>query len=119
MVDYKSVKIAIHHSPGSFSERWIAYCEEKHIPYKIVNAYDSDIIKQVTDCTAFMWHHHHTNYKDALFAKQLLYSLQIAGKKVFPDFDAQFFAGQVPGAGGDAFRIEHQAVLVEDDCGNG
>ena len=92
MVDYKSVKIAIHHSPGSFSERWIAYCEEKHIPYKIVNAYDSDIIKQVTDCTAFMWHHHHTNYKDALFAKQLLYSLQIAGKKVFPDFDAQFFA---------------------------
>ena len=81
MVDYKSVKIAIHHSPGSFSERWIAYCEEKHIPYKIVNAYDSDIIKQVADCTAFMWHHHHANYKDALFAKQLLYSLQMAGKK--------------------------------------
>lgn len=87
MVDYKSVKIAIHHSPGSFSERWIAYCEEKHIPYKIVNAYDSDIIKQVADCTAFMWHHHHANYKDALFAKQLLYSLQMAGKKVFPDFN--------------------------------
>lgn len=39
------------------------------------------------DCDAFMWHHHHANYKDALFAKQLLYSLQIAGKKVFPDFN--------------------------------
>lgn len=87
MEDYKDEKIAIHHVPGSFSERWIAYCEEKHISYKIVNAYDSDIIEQLSDCTAFMWHHHHANYKDVLFAKQLLYSLQIAGKKVFPDFN--------------------------------
>ena len=81
------MKIAIHHNPGSFSERWISYCEEKGIPYKIVDAYSSDIVKQVEDCDAFMWHHHHANYKDALFAKQLLYSLQIAGKKVFPDFN--------------------------------
>ena len=81
------MKIAIHHTPGSFSERWINYCEEKGISYKVVNAYDSDIIEQVRDCDAFMWHHHHANYKDALFAKQLLYSLQIAGKKVFPDFN--------------------------------
>ena len=80
------MKIAIHHTPGSFSDRWISYCKENDIPYKLVNAYDSDIIKQVEDCDAFMWHHHHANYKDALFAKQLLYSLEIAGKKVFPNF---------------------------------
>lgn len=66
------MKIAIHHTPGSFSDRWISYCKENDIPYKLVNAYDSDIIKQVEDCDAFMWHHHHANYKDALFAKQLL-----------------------------------------------
>lgn len=82
------MKIAIHHTPGSFSDRWISYCEENDIPYKLVNAYDSDIIKQVEDCDAFMWHHHHANYKDVLFAKQLLYSLEIAGKKVFPNFHA-------------------------------
>lgn len=80
------MKIAIHHTPGSFSDRWIEYCEEKGIPYKIVDAYRSDIVEQVADCDVFMWHHHHANYKDVLFAKQLLYSLQIAGKKVFPDF---------------------------------
>jgi glutathione synthase/RimK-type ligase-like ATP-grasp enzyme len=34
-----------------------------------------------------MWHHHHGNYKDVLFARQLLYSLEISGKKVFPGFD--------------------------------
>lgn len=81
------MKIAIHHTPGTFSDRWISYCEEKGIPYKIVNAYSSDIVQQMEDCDAFMWHHHHANYKDALFAKQLLYSLQITGKKVFPDFN--------------------------------
>ena len=80
------MKIAIHHTPGSFSDRWIAYCKEKNISYKIVNAYASDIIQQVADCDAFMWHHSHGNYKDVLFAKQLLYSLEMAGKKVFPDF---------------------------------
>ena len=81
------MKIAIHHKPGSFSDRWIEYCMEKGIPYKIVDAYRSDIIQQVDDCNVFMWHHDHGNYKDVLFAKQLLYSLQIAGKKVFPDFN--------------------------------
>lgn len=80
------MKIAIHHSMGSFSDRWIEYCKENKIDYKLVNAYSNDIIHQVSDCDAFMWHHHHANYKDTLFAKQLLYSLQLAGKKVFPDF---------------------------------
>jgi len=34
-----------------------------------------------------MWHHHHGNYKDVLFAKQLTYSLELSGKIVFPDFN--------------------------------
>ena len=81
------MKIAIHHTPGSFSDRWIAYCKDNDISFKIVNCYDNDIIAQLDDCDAIMWHHHHANYKDVLFAKQLLYSLQAAGKKVFPDFN--------------------------------
>jgi len=80
------MKIAIHNRPGSFSDRWIAYCKEKGIDYKIVNAYNSDIVDQVSDCDAFMFHHHHGDYRDVLFAKQLLYSLEEAGKKVFPDW---------------------------------
>ena len=81
------MKIAIHQRKGSFSECWIKYCQDNNIDHKIVNAYDSDIIKQIEDCDAFMWHHHHANYKDTLFAKQLLFSLQQAGKKVFPNFN--------------------------------
>lgn len=81
------MKIAIHHTPGSFSDRWISYCKENDIAFKIVNCYDNNIVSILGDCDAFMWHHHHANYKDVLFAKQLLYSLQASGKKVFPDFN--------------------------------
>lgn len=80
------MKIAIHHCAGSFSDRWIAYCEKKNIPYKIVNAFDSNIIEQVKDCDVFMWHHHHAQYKDVLTAKRILFALEHAGVKVFPDF---------------------------------
>ena len=79
------MKIAIHPS-GGFAGRWIVYCREKSIPYKIVNCYDNTIIKQLEDCDALMWHFSHANPKDFLFAKQLLYAIQLTGKKVFPDF---------------------------------
>jgi glutathione synthase/RimK-type ligase-like ATP-grasp enzyme len=81
------MKIAIHHDKDSFSDRWIEYCRKNHIEYKIVNCYDSDIVVQLNDCDCLMWHHHQGKYKDVLFAKQLLYSLEISGKKVFPDFN--------------------------------
>ncbi len=83
------MKIAIHNSKKEqfFSKRWIEYCKENNLQYKIVNAYDNDIVEQVKDCDAFMWHHSNYDYRDALFAKQLLFSLQMRGMKVFPDFD--------------------------------
>jgi len=80
------MKIAIHKS-GGFAERWIAYCEANRIQYKIVNCYDNDIIDQLDDCDVLMWHHHHISHKDVKFAKQLLFSLEQAGKKVFPNFN--------------------------------
>lgn len=80
------MKIAIHHHTGSFSERWIAYCEKQKILYKIVNAFDSNIIEQVKGCDVFMWHHHHAQYKDVLTAKRILFALEHAGVKVFPSF---------------------------------
>ena len=64
------MRIGIHKRKGSFSENWIKYCEAHQIEYKIVNAYDSDIIQQLKDCDAFMWHHHHAIVSDLLFAKQ-------------------------------------------------
>lgn len=81
------MKIALHQDFSSFFNDWKLYCAENSINYKIVNCYDSDIIYQLADCDVLMWHHNHANPKDALFAKQLLYSLEQSGKKVFPDFN--------------------------------
>ncbi|WP_018526594.1 ATP-grasp domain-containing protein [Alkalispirochaeta alkalica] len=77
--------IAIHPRPGSFSDRWIQYCEEHTVPYKLVNCYDNDIIDQLRECKGLMWHWAHHDHKAVLFARQLTYSLEQAGIKVFPD----------------------------------
>jgi hypothetical protein len=77
--------IAIHHTSGSFSDKWIEYCEKNRIQYKIVNCYDNDIINQLGDCEGLMWHWAHYDYKAALFARQLTYSLEQIGKCVFPN----------------------------------
>ena len=80
------MKIAIHYRKRLFTDRWIAFCEEQKILYKIVNCYDTDIISQLEDCDVLMWHHTPKDPKDPLFAKQLLFSLEQSGKKVFPNF---------------------------------
>ncbi len=81
------MRIAIHDRKNSYSTRWIAYCQEHHIDYKAVNAYDSDIISQVKDCDIFLWHYHQGSAADMNFAKQLLFSLEQTGKIVYPDFE--------------------------------
>lgn len=80
------MKIAIHHRQNSFSDYWIEYCKASNIDYKLVNAFDNNIIEQIQDCDVFMWHHHHANFKDNIVAKKILFALEHAGIKVFPDF---------------------------------
>lgn len=80
------LKIAIHHRKGSFSEGWIQYCQDNKIDYKIVNAYDSEIIEQVEGCDIFMWHYNNNDYKDLLVAERVLFALEHSGKIVYPNF---------------------------------
>ena len=81
------MKIAIHHTKGSFSERWIKYCDEQNIAYQLVNCFDSNIVQHLHDCDALMWHYLHDSFSDGLVAQPLLFSLQVSGKKVFPNFN--------------------------------
>jgi glutathione synthase/RimK-type ligase-like ATP-grasp enzyme len=80
------MKIGIHFTKGLFSERWITYCESNHIDFKLVDCYKTDIMQQLSDCDALMWHFNHKSPKDSKFAKQLLFSVQASGKKVFPNY---------------------------------
>ena len=78
--------IAIHNNKTGYRDRWVHYCEENHIPYKIVNCYDNDIIHQLRDCKALMWHFSPNNVEDLLVAKQILFSLDHMNFPVFPDW---------------------------------
>lgn len=78
--------IAFQKNKNGFSQRWINYCEINKIQYKLVDFYDNNIIEHLRECSVVMWHFSHFNYKDMLMARQLLYSLQLSGIKVFPDF---------------------------------
>lgn len=80
------MKIAIHPVPGSFSETWIQYCQERQISYKLVDVYRYDIIEQLKDCDIFMWHFAHYDYRDMLMARALLNAVEEMGIRVFPDY---------------------------------
>lgn len=79
------IKIGIQERKNSFSEGWIQYCKKNGVSYKLIDVYSNDVISQLEDCDAFMWHFHHTDYRDIQFAKSLLRSLEQKGIKVFPN----------------------------------
>ena len=84
------MKLAIHNSPNGFHPYWISYCKENNIPYKLVDCYANDLINQLKDCNALMWHHHQGSPRDILAARPILFALEQAGIKVFPDFNTNW-----------------------------
>lgn len=77
--------VAIHHREGSFSDKWIEYCQKNSIEYKLVNCYSSSIVSDLDDCKVLMWHWHHFEKEAILMARQLIVSLELKGIKVFPN----------------------------------
>lgn len=76
--------VAIHYREGSFSDRWIAYCELNGILYKLVNCLDSDIIKQLSSSDALLWHWVHGDPREQLMARDVIMAVESMGVKVFP-----------------------------------
>jgi glutathione synthase/RimK-type ligase-like ATP-grasp enzyme len=81
------MKLAIHNSNSGFHPRWVKYCQEEEIDYKLVNCYANNIIAQLKDCSFLLWHHGQSNPKDILIAKQILFALEHTGLQVFPNFN--------------------------------
>ncbi len=85
------MKIAIHYNNNSFCKRWIQYCIDNQIEYKLVDAYSNNIVEYIRDCNVFLWHHSHGDYRDKLVAFNLLISLEKIGIKTFPNFNTTWF----------------------------
>jgi len=90
MTGIKSL-LAIHHaSGGTFSERWIAYCQANAIPYKRVDVYSSTFQAEIEECKALLWHFHQNSPKDMLAAKSIIHALEQEGKVVFPNVNTSW-----------------------------
>ena len=59
--------LAIHERDGSFSKRWIEYCEERQIPFERVGCFDTDIMIRLKDKSALLWHFAHGFPQDLMF----------------------------------------------------
>lgn len=80
------MKIGIHHTAGTFSDRWLSYCRENNIDFKLINCYSNNIVQEIHDCEAILWHHFQTSPRSIIVARQILFALEHAGIRVFPDF---------------------------------
>lgn len=78
------MKIGIQRNPRGFAKKWIEYCDEQNISYKLIDVYSNDVIEQLKYCDAFMWHTDHLSRKDYQVAKRLLTAVEHAGKVCFP-----------------------------------
>jgi len=79
------VQIAIHHkNEGTFSDRWVEYCAERHIPFTAVDCYRSDILRQLASADALLWHFLQTRPANLLMARHVVMAAEAMGLKVFP-----------------------------------
>ena len=83
-------KVAIHVDNGrehssSWAPVWIEFCENNKIPFKVVNCYSFDSIRELKDCNVLLWHFSHYSKQDMHFARSILTSAKSLGLRVFPD----------------------------------
>jgi glutathione synthase/RimK-type ligase-like ATP-grasp enzyme len=78
-------QLAIHDRQGSYSDRWITYCEEHRIAYKVVNCFASDIIQQLAGASGLLWHWTLNDPSEQLIARQILQAIEVIGIPVFPN----------------------------------
>ena len=78
------MRLVIHHNKGSFSERWIAYCDERRIPYTTVNCLKTDIMQQLAGADGLLWHWNHQDPAEVLAARHVVLAAETLGLVVFP-----------------------------------
>lgn len=78
-------KIAIHNRQGGYAKRWIEYCEENKLNYKVVDCYSNSIVSDLEDVQVLLWHNHRFEIKNAKIAEAILSIAEHNGITVFPD----------------------------------
>lgn len=76
----------------NWSIPWVEYCKENTLDHEIINPYENGVIKKLMEFDIILWHYSNYSFKDMLMAKNILFTMEEHGKKVFPSFkDAWHF----------------------------
>lgn len=78
------MKLAIHHTPGSYSDRWLEWCDRERVATVVVDAFSSGIIGALAGCDGFLWHWQHTEPASLLAAREIIAAVEATGRAVFP-----------------------------------
>jgi glutathione synthase/RimK-type ligase-like ATP-grasp enzyme len=77
--------IGIHHRTGSFSDRWIEYCQQHAIDFCLLDCLGSDAIQVALSCDAVLWHWSMDDLASMTMAKQVVAALELAGVRIYPN----------------------------------
>lgn len=80
-------EIGIHDRPGSFSDRWIAFCNERGLPFRRVDCLASDVVTRCDGLDCLLWHWSQDDPASLLVARQIIASLERKGLAVFPNLN--------------------------------
>ncbi|MDG2383981.1 MAG: hypothetical protein P8N76_20080 [Pirellulaceae bacterium] len=82
---YGDIRIAINDRPGSFSDRWQAFCADRNLSFKLFDFHASEIVQQVADYDIALLHTNLANAADCMSARHVIKALESMGLVVFPN----------------------------------
>lgn len=75
----------LNHSQNTIPD-FIRYCQECGVEYKLVDAYDKDIVSQIRDCDIFLWVPGVDSVSNKLLTASLLRAIESMDVLVYPNF---------------------------------
>lgn len=73
---------------GSWVPEWVKFCSENDLDYEIVDCYQPDVIKRLQGFDCLLWHARIYVLANTLEARNIMFSANSMGLKVFPSYKA-------------------------------
>lgn len=71
----------------NWSLAWEQNCQFNNYEFDVINPYKMEVISTLINYDLVLWHYSNYSFKDMLIGKNVLNTLELHGKKVFPSFN--------------------------------